>query len=123
MSPKYGIGNVGELSGGLIQGLGGGAEFANQFTQGAREGGEASRAFFEYPEVFQIKFTRESTLFSIGESVLKSFSINYHPQNYPAYVRSLTQGGSKAYPAEVVIDMVFLETDVVTKEQIEQNGR
>jgi hypothetical protein len=122
MSPKYGLGNVGQVSAGLVEGLGGG-ELANDLAGLTQEAGATSRAFFEYPEVFQIKFSRESTLFSIGESVLKSFSINYHPQNYPAYVRSLTQGGSKAYPSEVVIDMTFLETDVITKEQIEQNGR
>jgi hypothetical protein len=123
MSPKYGLGNVGQISAGLVDGLGGGGVLANDLAGLTQEAGATSRAFFEYPEVFQIKFSRESTLFSIGESVLKSFSINYHPQNYPAYVRSLTQGGSKAYPSEVVIDMTFLETDVITKEQIEQNGR
>jgi hypothetical protein len=123
MSPKYGVGDVGQLAGGLIQGLGAEATTANQISESIEQNGAASRAFFEYPEVFQIKFNKESTLFTIGESVLKSFSINYHPQNYPAYVRSLTNGGSTAYPAEVVIDMTFLETDVVTKEQIDQNGR
>jgi hypothetical protein len=125
MSPKYGLGNVGQISAGLVQGLGGDGSgaFANDLAGLTQEAGATSRAFFEYPEVFQIKFSRESTLFSISESVLKSFTINYHPQNYPAYVRSLTQGGAKAYPAEVVIDMLFLETDVITKEQIEQNGR
>jgi hypothetical protein len=123
MSPKYGLGNVGQISAGLVEGLGGGGVLANDLAGLTQEAGAISRAFFEYPEVFQIKFSRESTLFSIGESVLKSFSINYHPQNYPAYVRSLTQGGAKAYPAEVLIDMTFLETDVITKEQIEQNGR
>lgn len=122
MSPKYGVGNVGELSQGLIQGLGGSPQFAEQIGSEVQNAGAASRAFFEYPEVFLIQFNKESTLFSIGESVLKSFSVNYHPQNYPAYVRSL-RGDGKAHPAEVVIDMVFLETDVVTKEQIEQNGR
>lgn len=122
MSPKYGVGNVGQLSQGLIQGLGGEAQAAANAGNEIERAGATSRAFFEYPEVFRIRFNKETTLFSIGESVLKSFSVNYHPQNYPAYVRSL-RGGNKAHPAEVVIDMVFLETDVITKEQIEQNGR
>ena len=122
MSPKYGVGNIGQLSQGLIQGLGGDPQTAANAGNEIERAGATSRAFFEYPEVFRIKFNKESTLFSIGESVLKSFTVNYHPQNYPAYVRSL-RGGDKAHPAEIVIDMTFLETDVVTKEQIEQNGR
>lgn len=123
MSPQYGLGEAPGAFRGLLTGLNfqeAGQEVGNIST----EAGRTSRAFFEYPEVFTIEFqgSAKKSLFTIGESVLKSFEINYHPTNYPAYVRSLNSPNVSS-PAEIEISLSFQETDIVTKEQIKQNGR
>lgn len=123
MSPQYGLGEAPGAFSGLLTGLGfeqAGQEVGNISS----EAGRTSRAFFEYPEVFTIEFqgSAKKSLFTIGESVLKSFDINYHPTNYPAYVRSLNSPNVSS-PAEIEISLSFQETDIVTKEQIKQNGR
>lgn len=80
-----------------------------------------SRAFFDYPEVWRITLlvndSQNPNLHKIGESVLESFNVDYHPQNYPAYVRSLRDGYTAA-PASVTISLSFQETQIVTKESI-----
>ena len=123
MSPQYGLGEGPAAARGLLTGLGfpeTGQEIGNIST----EAGRTSRAFFEYPDVFTIEFqgSAKTSLFTIGESVLKSFVINYHPTNYPAYVRSLNSPNVSS-PAEIEISLSFQETDIVTKEQIDRNGR
>ena len=80
------------------------------------------RGFFEYPEYFDIEFHHSKYLFDIGPSVLKSFSVNYHPENYPAYVRDKEDPTTPA-PLEVSIDMTFQERDIVTKEEIWGSNR
>jgi len=107
MSGEYGIGGAKNL-----QGSGG--------SIGNPTGEIAQRAFFEYPEYFDISFHYPNYLFSIGPSVLKSFSVNYHPENYPAYVR---EGGKDPAPLEVSIDMEFQERDIVTKREIINENR
>jgi len=107
MSGEYGIGGAKNL-----QGSGG--------PIGNPTGEIAQRAFFEYPEYFDISFHYPNYLFSIGPSVLKSFSVNYHPENYPAYVR---EGGKDPAPLEVSIDMEFQERDIVTKREIINENR
>jgi hypothetical protein len=122
MLPKYGLGS--DINGALTNNsqaignqVGASPEQVQNFASQA-----ASRAFFEYPDVFQISFNNEKRLFTIGESVLQSFDIDYHPQNYPAYVRSLSSPGDAA-PASITINMSFKETDVVTREQVTENFR
>ena len=78
------------------------------------------RAFFEYPEFFEIDFHYPKYLFNIGPSVLTQLSIDYHPQNVPAYVRD--ESGMPA-PVEVSISMSFQERDIVTKDDIIDRGR
>jgi hypothetical protein len=121
MSPSYGVGGLPGIARGLFTGLGFPelGQTANSITA---EAGATSRAFFEYPEVFLINFRNRGELFQIGESVLTDFGVNYHPQNYPAYVRSL-DSPNIASPSEVVISLTFKETDIVTKEQIKENNR
>ena len=77
-----------------------------------------ARAFLEYPEYFEITFHYEKYLFRIGPSVLKNFSVSYHPENYPAYVRSVKNPNDDPAPLEVNIRMDFQERDVVTKDSI-----
>lgn len=119
MLPKYGIGRGEDFIKGIIPGGGQTPSPAEEFTSQAAA---TSRAFFEYPDVFKITFNNEKVLFSIGESVLSDFSIDYHPQNYPAYVRSLSSP-SVAHPASITISMTFKETDIVTREQVDENFR
>lgn len=108
MSGKYGLGKIS----GLVK-----------ETVGDPTGEVASRAFFEYPEYFEIDFHYPKYLFSIGPSVLKNFSVNYHPENYPAYVKSIRNVGDSPAPLEVSIDLEFQERDVVTKDDILQLNR
>ena len=117
MLPKYGLGRGEEPLKNLIEstGIGSAQEIAAQASA-------TSRAFFEYPDVFKITFNNEKVLFSIGESVLSNFTIDYHPQNYPAYVRSLSSP-SLAHPASITISMAFRETDIVTREQVDEYFR
>lgn len=121
MSPSYGLGGLPGIARGLFSGLGF-PELGQTAGNITAEAGATSRAFFEYPEVFVIRFRNKEELFQIGESVLTNFDVNYHPQNYPAYVRSL-DSPNVASPSEVVISLTFKETDVVTKEQIKENNR
>ena len=85
-----------------------------------------SRAFFSYPDVFRITLMpggSESNphLFVIGESVLTSLQVNYHPMNYAAYVRSSNDDNMPA-PVSVQLDMTFKETSIVTKETVKGVG-
>ncbi len=81
----------------------------------------SARAFLEYPEYFEINFHYEKYLFRIGPSVLSNFTVSYHPENYPAYVRSLKNPGDEPAPLEVAIRMDFQERDIVTKDNIESD--
>ena len=120
MLPKYGLGEVIPQGGSQISGLLG--LESGSAGSAITAAGATSRAFFEYPDVFLIQFRDEKKLFTIGESVLESFGVNYHPQRYPAYVRSLSSPG-ESDPASVEISLTFKETDIVTRDQVEQFGR
>ncbi len=126
MLPKYGMGNAEDLARNAFSGGGQAGSLANAVnaaeTNLATQAASTSRAFFEYPDVFKITFNNEKTLFTIGESVLDDFSIDYHPQNYPAYVRSLSSPNI-AHPASISISMSFKETDIITKEQVDEKFR
>lgn len=107
MSGKYGIGKLKKLLPDSIQKLD-----ENAATD------VPARAFLEYPEYFEITFHYEKYLFRIGPSVLKNFAVSYHPENYPAYVRSKTNPNNDPAPLEVAIRMDFQERDIVTKDSI-----
>jgi hypothetical protein len=108
MSGKYGIGKLKQFLPDTIQKLD-----ENVATD------VPARAFLEYPEYFEITFHYEKYLFRIGPSVLKNFAVSYHPENYPAYVRSKTNPNNDPAPLEVAIRMDFQERDIVTKDSIE----
>ena len=76
--------------------------------------------FFKYPEFFQIKFHHPKFLFAIGESVLKSVDVNYHGGGSVSYARD-TADATPA-PTQVNLNLSFMETDIITKEKIE-DGR
>jgi hypothetical protein len=149
MHPKYGLGErapafFSEISTGL-----GAPQFGAGAAQGLNEFGTASRAFFEYPNVFDIEFAQadKSTgnnpsfsnlpeilqngrrtagpkrLFTIGECVMESMTVDYQPLNFPAYVASIKDPFAPLIPSQIVISMAFKETDIVTKDQIERYNR
>lgn len=120
MLPKYGVGGGIDALRTAVSSLPG--VTANGAQEITNQAAATSRAFFEYPDVFEIVFNNKKVLFSIGESVITGFTVDYHPQNYPAYVRSLSSP-SVAHPASITISMTFKETDIVTREQVDENFR
>ena len=86
-----------------------------RFSGGGR--GFTKRAFIDYPQLFEIEFRKEDRrhLFAFKTCVLKSFSAQYHPMGYPAYIQA--QGESA--PVEVDIQMTFQEIEMFTKEDVE----
>ena len=77
--------------------------------------------FFSYPEFFQIKFHHPEFLFTIGESVLKSVDVNYHGGGSVSYARD-TADATPA-PTQVNLNLSFMETEIITKENIDREGR
>lgn len=80
----------------------------------------AGKHFFSYPDFFTIAFHNDEHLFRIGPSVVESFSVDYHPLNTPAYAR---EGGNSPTPVQINIQIQFQETEIVTKDNIEKDGR
>jgi hypothetical protein len=102
-------------------------DFATGVENIVEQGAFESRAFFDFPEVWRINLIlnmRDNNrhMHKIGESVLTSFDVNYHPENYPAYVRSLSDNGLEAAPASITISLSFKETQIVTKESLSGFG-
>lgn len=149
MHPKYGLGSRGpEFISRISTGLGA-PEFGGGVQQGLTEFGTASRAFFEYPNVFEIELSQadKSTgnnpsfsnlpeilqngrrtagpkrLFTIGECVMESMTVDYQPLNFPAYVASIKDPSAPLIPSQIMVSMAFKETDIVTKDQIDQYNR
>jgi hypothetical protein len=88
--------------------------------EGAQLTLSGGKHFFKYPEFFQIKFHHPEFLFAIGESVLKSVDVNYHGGGSVSYARD-TADATPA-PTQVNLNLSFMETDIITKEKIE-DGR
>jgi hypothetical protein len=84
----------------------------------------AGRNVFVYPEYFEIDFHHPQFLFNIGPSMLESFSVDYHPNNIPAYVRTRIENDDNSpAPQAVKLDFKFKEVEIVTKETIQKNNR
>ena len=66
------------------------------------------RNFLSYPHIFKLRFSQPEYLFSYKTSILKAFTVQYHPQGYAAYIRD----ESSVAPAEVEISMTFQEMDM-----------
>lgn len=78
----------------------------------------AENHIFAYPNQFHIGFNKDKYLFKLNQSVLTSFSVNYHGEGGPFYH---TVGDEEA-PVSVTIDMSFTETRIVTKKEIDKDG-
>ena len=77
--------------------------------------------FFKYPEFWRIKFHHPEFLFTIGESVLTSIDVNYHGGGSVSYARD-TADATPA-PTQVNLNLSFMETEIITKENIDSEGR
>ena len=77
----------------------------------------AGNHFFSTPEFFKIKLSNEGkyTVNDYQICVLKGMTVNYQPSNYPAYVRV---SKSEPAPMEVIMNLEFQETAIITKEVI-----
>jgi hypothetical protein len=77
----------------------------------------AGNHFFTTPEFFKIQLSNEGkyTVSDYQTCVLKGMSVNYQPSNYPAYARV---NGSAPAPMEVIMNLEFQETAIITKEVI-----
>jgi len=74
--------------------------------------------FFRYPEFFKIEFHHPEFLFKIGESVLKTVDVNYHGGGSMSYARDTAD--TKPAPTQVNLSLSFQETDIITKENIDE---
>ena len=77
----------------------------------------AGNHFFTTPEFFEIELSNKGkyTVSDYRTCVLKGMSVNYQPSNYPAYARV---AGSDPAPMEVIMNLEFQETEIITKEVI-----
>ena len=76
--------------------------------------------FLTYPEQFDIDFHYNEFLYNIAPSVLKGFSVNYHPDG--TQYHASPDGKTKA-PVAVQIEMQLQEVAIITKENIKSDDR
>jgi len=76
--------------------------------------------FLQYPEQFDIDFHHKEFLYNIAPSVLKGFSVNYHPDGTQYHV---SPDGTEKAPVSVQIEMQLQEVAIVTKEDIKASDR
>lgn len=75
--------------------------------------GVYQNALFEYPNLYQPKFTNDSFLFSFGFCVIKSVEVNYHPKGNVYH----SKDGNKV-PAMIELAVNLQEIEVITKETV-----
>ena len=76
--------------------------------------------FLTYPEQFDIDFHHKEFLYNIAPSVLKGFSVNYHPDGTQYHV---SPDGTAKAPVAVQIEMQLQEVAIITKENIKAFDR
>ena len=74
---------------------------------------EDANHFFNYPDEFDIEFSKPLFLFKIGTSVLTDFQVNYTAQDGSLF-------HSNRAPLAVSISMTFQELDIITKAEIKE---
>ncbi len=91
----------------------------------SKKGSPGSRAFFSYPEEWRIQFSPNvaQDLYNIKPCVLSTFNVNYHGEGLPRYFESGAQGAVQARPVSVTIQMQFMETEIVTSEDLAVAGQ
>ena len=76
--------------------------------------------FLTYPEQFDIDFHHNEFLYNMAPSVLKAFSVNYHPDGTQYHV---SPDGTEKAPVAVQIEMMLQEVAIITKENIKADDR
>ena len=76
--------------------------------------------FLTYPEQFDIDFHHNEFLYNLAPSVLKGFSVNYHPDGTQYHV---SPDGTEKAPVSVQIEMMLQEVAIITKENIKADDR
>ena len=92
--------------------------------------------FFVYPNQFKIRFKYPEFLYRFGDCVLKSVAIDYHGEGTPLYYDAGVgesvdlgdgagpQSGRKLKaPANVKLQLSFQEVKILTKKEIQNQGR
>ena len=92
--------------------------------------------FFIYPNQFKIRFKYPEFLYRFGDCVLKNVSVDYHGEGTPLYYDAGVggavdlgdgagpQGGRKLKaPANVKLQLSFQEVKILTKKEIQDQGR
>lgn len=93
-----------------------GIDGVNDFSRDLGQG----KHFFKYPDYFKIKFHDHDFLFGIGPSVLESITVDYQPAGQATWARSK---GNPSTPTQINVTMMFKETEIITKENIEDYNR
>lgn len=77
---------------------------------------EKAGLLFNFPDLCTIEFNTRNMPYSFKNCYLKSMSVNYAPQGSPAFFK----GGK--YPVEADITLEFGEVEVVTRNDVQDNG-
>lgn len=59
---------------------------------------------FDYPDIFNVSFSNENTLYAFKPSVLSNFSVNYNPPGLPAF-------HNDGQPESYLLSMNFIEIE------------
>ena len=76
--------------------------------------------FLTYPDQFDVDFHHKEFLYNIAPSVLKGFSVNYHPDGTQYHI---SPDGSAKAPVAVQIEMQLQEVAIITRENIKAFDR
>ena len=76
--------------------------------------------FLSYPEQFDVDFHHNEFLYNIAQSVLKQFSVNYHPDGVQYHT---SPDGTEKAPVAVQITMQLQEVSIVTKADMKESDR
>ena len=92
--------------------------------------------FFIYPNQFKIRFKYPEFLHRFGDCVLKSVAIDYHAEGTPLYYDAgkgegvdlgdgagIQSGRKLKAPAAVNLQLSFQEVKILTKKEIQEQGR
>lgn len=75
-------------------------EFKNAMAPSLSGGGYT----FDYPDIFNVSFSNENTLYAFKPSVLSNFSVNYNPPGLPAF-------HNDGQPESYLLSMNFIEIE------------
>lgn len=90
-------------------------EIVNLFKACSRPGLGGSRAFFTFPDIFELRFTNPGFLFSFKPAVLETISVNYTPSGQPSFYRKT------GAPDGIEMTLNFIELEYWLSEEDDKN--